>query len=161
MGNEGQNIPNNTSGAERKRPWEIFSEEEKESIRKEIKHLDRNKKKKQKISKCKAAFIDIKKFGRRHKIIYIICILIFSASIMSVGFFSTSLLVKMISNDNIENAEALEEEPQNSKDNIFNGITLKNAPNPVLLIFQKSKIIIMYSKKRLIMIMKKYVFILR
>lgn len=69
MGNEGQNSPSQTSGAERKRPWEIFPEAEISAIEKRKKQLDQHEKKRLRMQRYKSKIARLMRVFNEHKIL--------------------------------------------------------------------------------------------
>ena len=125
MGNKGQNSPNNTSDAERKRPWEIFSEEEIAAIKanKEKKENYRNKTLRQNsINKFRTIAI-------KHKILVIIFAVIFILACIICSFLIKEKIGKK-NHQNIEEETQVGESERVVNDWPYNGVEIKELPTP-------------------------------
>lgn len=136
MGSEGQNSPNQTSGTEGKRPWEVFPEAEISAIEKKKKQLDRHERKRLRREKYKTKLINLKQLAKTHKIIFTIFAIIF-LSIFLIGVFlgiiqpiGTHILGQTVSEQQtIDGSEEFEAE-EDSEDNKPPEYTIKTAPTP-------------------------------
>jgi hypothetical protein len=129
MGSEGQNNPNNTSGAERKRPWEIFPEEEIDAIKINEKYIDRRERSRIKLEKNKTRILRIKHFLKNHKMLFfsiIFALILFSVVI----FFGMHYLLKIEHDQNMEEQDEVDEPSKVIVDWPFENVSVKDLPTP-------------------------------
>lgn len=136
MGSEGQNNPSQTSGAERKRPWEIFPEAEISAIEKKKKQLDLRERKRLRREKYKTKLINLKQLARTHKIIATVFAVAFFGILIIGVFFGivrpirAHILGQVVSEQQaIDDSEEFEAE-EDSEDNKPPEYTIKTAPTP-------------------------------
>lgn len=136
MGSEGQNNPSQTSGAERKRPWEIFPEAEISAIEKKKKQLDLRERKRLRREKYKTKLINLKQLARAHKIIATVFAVAFFGILIIGVFFGivrpirAHILGQVVSEQQaIDDSEEFEAE-EDSEDNKPPEYTIKTAPTP-------------------------------
>ena len=127
MGSEGQNNPKNISDAERKRPWEVFSEEEINTIKLNQKRINSHKKKKLKKEKNKSRITNSILLIENHKFLVIGVTL---GIILVIGcIFIVSHLVGLQDQQNRKSYDSQEKEKTNFEDP-YDKITIKTAASP-------------------------------
>ena len=129
MGSEGQNSPNQTSGTERKRPWEIFPEAEISAIEKKKKQLDRHEKKRLRREKYRVKIANFKQLIKKHKIISTVSFLLLIAILFFIPIISTQVFNGIFQQNSSESENATDELHANHE-NPFTKITIKTAARP-------------------------------
>jgi hypothetical protein len=127
MGSEGQNSPSQTSGTERKRPWEIFPEAEISAIEKKKKQLDLHERKRLRREKYRANFANIRRTTSEHKVMTsgILLIFIIVIATVSVFLFKTTLV-----QNNSKKTEGLPASDGVISDWPFPDVAVKDLPTP-------------------------------
>ncbi len=136
MGSEGQNSPSQTSGTERKRPWEIFPEAEISAIEKKKKQLDLHERKHLRREKYKTKLIKLKQLAKTHKIIATIFAVAFLGILITFTFFCIIQPIRthLLMQPNLEQQDGDDAEGSNSEEDSEDSqilkYTLKTAPTP-------------------------------
>ena len=129
MGSEGQNSPNQTSGAERKRPWEIFPEAEISAIEKKKKQLDLHEKKRLRREKCRAKITSLKQLIKKHKIISTAAFLLLIVTLFFISIIGPHVFNGIFQQNSSESEKATDE-LHADRENPFTKITIKTAASP-------------------------------
>ena len=131
MGNEGQNSPSQTSGAERKRPWEIFPEAEISAIEKKKKQLDLHERKRLRMQRYKAKTARLMRVFNEHKILTVaFLVMTVVLSVISGIVILTFSLSPLRQNEE----EMVEDSYQDTTENPYSNIdvNLKTTTRPTI-----------------------------
>lgn len=131
MGSEGQNSPSQTSGTERKRPWEIFPEAEISAIEQKKKQLDLHERKRLRMQRHKAKIARLIRVVDKHKILTVSFLAMTAVLSVITGIvILTSPLSPLRQNEE----EMVEDSHQDTTKNPYSNIdvNLKTTTRPII-----------------------------